>query len=320
MPQTAIKALASVHEGDPVNAQNVCPSLDGAIEAICSAMAASGAVVALRDAEGVRCIASAGEAPEVGSRLQPDSTFTRACIETGEIVVCEDSETDSRITPSIARELNLRSAVAVPIRTQGLVIGLIEVFSSRPSGIYATDVAVLKDFANFFAPLLVPGLGSSAPSIERTSASLLSRWEERWPAGKQGKKEESLRAKDSSFEPRGRYEDKVGLPDSPRTEPLARDGARTNSRSSERSPITAREQLARAMAQLVLAFAGKSATARLWRGRAASLSVLALALFFSLFFVLSASFRPRTMKPESYGAAPSVQSKASPRVLAVPKI
>jgi hypothetical protein len=320
MPQTAIKALASGHEDDAGNAQNVSPTLDGAIEAICSAMWASGAVVAVRDAEGVRCIASAGDAPEVGSRLQPDSTFTRECIETGEIVLCEDSETDSRITRSIATGLNLRSAVAVPIRIHGLVVGLIEEFSSRPSGIYAEDVAVLKDCANFFAPLLARESVSSAPSIERSAASRLSRWEELSPAGKQGEKDESLRGKGPSSESRGLCEGKVDSPDSFRTRPPTCDAARAKSQRKKARPVAVREQLAPAIAQLVLAFTGKSPAAQIWRGRAASLSLFALALFFSLFLVLSKPFRPGAMKPESYGAPPSVQHKANLRIPPVPKI
>jgi GAF domain-containing protein len=127
-----------------------------AIEQICLAMSASGAVVALCDPEGMRCLTSTGDAPAVGSRIQPDSEFTRQCLETGAVVLCQDAENDSRIRPSVAKSLHLRSAVAVPIHAQGSVVGVIEVFSYKPSAIYATDVEILKQFANLFAPIIAP--------------------------------------------------------------------------------------------------------------------------------------------------------------------
>jgi hypothetical protein len=147
------------------------------VEEICSAMSANGALVALRDKEGLRCVASVGDAPTVGSRLQTHSTFTIGCLESGEVTICEDTEKDSRIHPTVAKSLNLRSAVAVPIHTKGTVVGVIEVFSSRPSHIYAADVAVLKQFGDFFAHMIVSGPPTVAQIIERGTPHFLPRAE-----------------------------------------------------------------------------------------------------------------------------------------------
>src|SRR6202045_3255339 len=137
MPETRLKPEASQPENELNNDrdQQVSALLTRSVERICSAMSASGVVIAVRDPEGACCLASTGEAPAVGSRLQPDSAFTRECFETGKVVLCEDTENDSRILPSVAKGLRLRSAVAVPIEMQGCVIGVIEVFSPRPSDI-----------------------------------------------------------------------------------------------------------------------------------------------------------------------------------------
>jgi hypothetical protein len=62
-------------------------ALIGPVGRIRSAMSAGGVVVAARDSGGIQCVASAGEAPPVSSRLHPDSTFTRECIESGEVVL-----------------------------------------------------------------------------------------------------------------------------------------------------------------------------------------------------------------------------------------
>jgi WD40 repeat protein len=126
-----------------------------AFEQICLEVSASGAVVAMRDLEGVRCVVSFGNAPPVGSRLQSDSAFTRQCIETGEVVLCEDTEKDLRIQPAIATSLNLRSAVAVAIQAQGSVVGVIEVFCSQPSSIYPAAVARLRQVATLFAAVMI---------------------------------------------------------------------------------------------------------------------------------------------------------------------
>lgn len=175
MPEARLKQEASEPENEIVGdkVQQISSSfLMKTFERICTAMSASGVVLAVRDPEGVRCLVSAGNAPAVGSRLQPDSAFTRACLETGEMVVCKDAENDSRIHPSVAKALHLRSAAAVPIKSQGSVIGVIEVFFPRPSDIDPVDVAVLKGLAKFSASLLSMDAGPPErphPECEKTT-------------------------------------------------------------------------------------------------------------------------------------------------------
>jgi hypothetical protein len=124
-------------------------------EQICVALPASGAVIAVRDPAGMLCTVSFGNALSVGSRFPTDSAFSRQCIETGEVVLCEDVQSDPRIHPSIATRWSFRSAVAVPIQVQGEVVALIELFCSQPSAIYPTTVARLKGVARSFAALMI---------------------------------------------------------------------------------------------------------------------------------------------------------------------
>src|ERR1700746_3293536 len=169
MPETRLKEEADRSGDDSNNErdQQISALLATTVEQIRSAMSASGAVIAVRDPEGACCLASTGEAPPVGSRLQPDSAFTRECLETGEVVLCEDTENDSRILPSVAKRLHFRSAVAVPIQMQGCVIGVIEVFSSRPSEISPPDVDVLEECANLVAPVIAPRAVPSAQTVQK---------------------------------------------------------------------------------------------------------------------------------------------------------
>ena len=133
------------------------------VQHIGSVIGADGAAIALCDQWGVICRASAGNAPEVGSRLRSDSALTRECFEMGQVVVCEDTETDYRVRRATAKSLRLRSAVLVPLRTQDSVLGVIEVLSSRPSAFTAVHVAGLQRIAALLADLLAQ---ASVPPAE----------------------------------------------------------------------------------------------------------------------------------------------------------
>src|SRR5712691_10159254 len=110
------------------------------LERVSSITLAQGAAIAVSDQWGVICRASVGQAPEVGSRLRPDSALTRECFETGQVVICEDTETDYRVHRATAKSLRLRCAVVVPLQAQDSVVGVIEVLSSRPSAFNTTHV------------------------------------------------------------------------------------------------------------------------------------------------------------------------------------
>jgi len=114
---------------------------------------AEGALIALCDVWGVVCRASAGEAPEVGSKLQSEPSLTRKCIESGQFVVCEDTEENFRVRFAATR-FRLRSVVVVPIYGQDSVLGVVEVLSSRPAAFGMEQVAQLQRIARSLVPLL----------------------------------------------------------------------------------------------------------------------------------------------------------------------
>jgi WD40 repeat protein len=134
--------------------QSISSLLMQVVEQLSAAMGASGAVIALRDLEGLRCVASTGLAPARGTRLSIDldSDFATACPNIGELVPCP-------------------WATTVPIQVQGAAVGAIEVYSSKPSTVLSNDIAALKQTAGALAPILV------AASVEgiRVFADLESR-------------------------------------------------------------------------------------------------------------------------------------------------
>ena len=130
--------------------------LNQVVSGVSSITHAHGAAIAVCDQWGVICRASVGEAPEVGSRLRPDSALTRECFETGQVVVCEDTEHDYRVRRSTADNLRLRSAVVVPLQNRGAVLGVIEILSSRPSAFSTTHIVGLQRIAQLLVSILAP--------------------------------------------------------------------------------------------------------------------------------------------------------------------
>src|SRR5262249_279847 len=93
---------------------------------------ASGTAIALSEgnADEIICRARAGStAPEVGTALRVEGTFTGLCIQTGKELSCDDAETDSRVDKAAIRALGIRSILVIPIKEEGRVIGVLAVFS-----------------------------------------------------------------------------------------------------------------------------------------------------------------------------------------------
>ena len=134
--------------------QPLSPTLQGITERVRLLTQAEGAAIAVQDEWGVVCRASSGNAPPIGSRLRPDSGLTRECFERGDVVTCDDAESDPRVEAAVAKSLHLVSAAAVPIIAAEKVLGLVEVLSSRPHAFRLDDVARLQSISRQLAPLL----------------------------------------------------------------------------------------------------------------------------------------------------------------------
>ncbi len=116
-----------------------------------------GVAIALADGEEIRCRASAGTiAPDPGIRLDPNSGFSGACLRTGLIVRCDDSEKDPRVDRAACQRLGLRSIVAVPLMTEYGVIGLLAAFCSEAYGFNDSDVRSLSLLAELILAALKP--------------------------------------------------------------------------------------------------------------------------------------------------------------------
>ncbi len=118
---------------------------------------ADGVAIAMAEGNAIVCRASAGTiAPEAGARLDPNSGFSGACLRTGGIVRCDDSEKDPRVNLHVCRRLGVRSIVAVPITSAHGTIGLLEAFSAEAYGFNDSDVRSLNLLAELILAALKP--------------------------------------------------------------------------------------------------------------------------------------------------------------------
>jgi N-acetylmuramoyl-L-alanine amidase len=118
---------------------------------------ADGVAIAMAENDAIVCRAAAGNiVPEPGARLDPKSGFSGACLRTGGIVRCDDSEHDPRVNVQVCRLLGTRSIVAVPIASAHGTLGLLEAFSAEPHGFNDSDVRSLKLLAELILAALKP--------------------------------------------------------------------------------------------------------------------------------------------------------------------
>lgn len=122
--------------------------LQAAADAALGPSGADGIAVALRDGDLVLCRARSGEmAPPLGSTLSIDSGFSGECFRSAQVLVCSDTQDDSRVNAEVCRELGIRSIAAIPLKGASGVIGIMEAFSGRSSAFGDEQVSALGDLA-----------------------------------------------------------------------------------------------------------------------------------------------------------------------------
>lgn len=110
---------------------------------------ATGTALALQQGNEMVCRASAGSsAPAVGARLQVQSGLTGESIARGQLLRCDNAETDPRVNLEACRALGIASIVVLPLlRRNGEVRGLFELFSDHPYAFEERDLIALERMA-----------------------------------------------------------------------------------------------------------------------------------------------------------------------------
>ncbi len=158
------------------------PNVDAALQLISSRARAltraSGAAVALSGGDNMICRASSGpDTPPVGATLHVGSGFSGECVRTGQLLHCEDSETDSRVDRETCNSLGVRSMIAAPVRVDGLILGILEVFSPQAHIFTESDKDILRRLSETVSQVVVrsvlPASGSSEVLSEGSPGSAI---------------------------------------------------------------------------------------------------------------------------------------------------
>ena len=145
---STLAALAAVQREVEAHGANLTGALQLIAERCCTFARANGAAIALSENGALLCRASSGDAPPVGATLEVGSGFSGYCARTGFLQRCDDTEIDPRVDRESCRLLGIRSIIAVPIRMGNTVIGLLEVFSSKPRAFNERDGTILQRLAD----------------------------------------------------------------------------------------------------------------------------------------------------------------------------
>jgi len=156
VPQTVSSAEETVPDGSATPAQltfnwidtkelDLEPSISLITEKAQSLTGATGAAIALQHGSEIICRARTGRtAPDLGVRLQSDRGISAECVRSGEVLLCNDSESSSAVDHHACRRLGVRSILAAPLRHFRRTLGVFEVLSSRPHAFSDQDVATMQ--------------------------------------------------------------------------------------------------------------------------------------------------------------------------------
>ncbi|HEY6272351.1 MAG TPA: TonB family protein [Terriglobales bacterium] len=137
---------------------------------------ASGTAIAISEgnSDEIICRARSGSsAPEVGTALRVEGSFTGLCIQSGKELRCDDAETDTRVDTVAIRSLGIRAMVVTPIKEENRVVGVLAVFAPIAHAFTITHVAVLKTMADQISQLLQKERRSRDETPEPESHSMV---------------------------------------------------------------------------------------------------------------------------------------------------
>jgi TonB family protein len=105
---------------------------------------ANGAAIALGTAETMVCMAAAGVAPEIGTSIPSGVGLTGECVRRRKMVHCQNAQND----PRVGRDLNLGSAVVLPLLVNGELRGILEAVSLSVYAFDSTAIDKLERLAD----------------------------------------------------------------------------------------------------------------------------------------------------------------------------
>jgi GAF domain-containing protein len=91
----------------------------------------------------------------LGVRIAVASSISGMSVSSGQVLRCDDTETDPRVDRQVCRRLGTRSTVCLPLARGTEIFGVLAVGSRRPFTFDNDDVAALQDMAELISTTVV---------------------------------------------------------------------------------------------------------------------------------------------------------------------
>ncbi len=132
----------------------------------CDLTGASGAAIAIAEGRRMVCRARAGRtAPDLGVEV-PQEGLTALCVRSGQSWRCDDAEREPWANREACRTLGIRSIVIVPMLLPRRVLGILEVFSPKPSAFDNYHSAAIQLIASALTVAMVRESGRNSGAQE----------------------------------------------------------------------------------------------------------------------------------------------------------
>lgn len=144
-PSDHLSAVVAVQTEIATSSLDLDQVMNLAAERAQSLTRATGAAVELVEGEEMVYHAATGSAAScVGLRLPLRGSLSGQCVLTGELLQCDDTETDPRVNREACRRVQARSMLVVPLLHEGKTVGVLKVLSRAPGAFGARDVQTLQ--------------------------------------------------------------------------------------------------------------------------------------------------------------------------------
>lgn len=104
-----------------------------------------GAAIELLEGDDMVYRATSGIAwAQLGLRLKANSSLSGYCVQHDEVVNCPDVERDARVDQAACRKIGLRSMIVIPLKHDGVVVGVLKVMSRLANAFGTHEQLVLE--------------------------------------------------------------------------------------------------------------------------------------------------------------------------------
>jgi putative methionine-R-sulfoxide reductase with GAF domain len=116
---------------------------------------ATGSVIELADNGDMVYRAATGTVQEyIGLRLALKSSISGLCVQSHQVLICIDTEKDTRVNVEACRRVKARSLVVAPLFNDNKAVGVLKIISDKPDAFSDADVKVLQIMAGFLGSAL----------------------------------------------------------------------------------------------------------------------------------------------------------------------